>query len=102
VHTITITAVDSVGNVTTKTVTITIHATAAGLVNAVNDGFARGYLTAAAQSKLLQALKSINSANAKTKLGQFISAVQSCLGTSVQTAYGNLLLNWANDLLGRS
>ena len=68
----------------------------------MNDGYARGYLTRAIQSNLLQILKSINRANAKTKLSQFVSAVRGGLGTSVATAFGDLLINWAQDLSARS
>ena len=102
IHTITITTTDVVGNIAITTVTFTLRPTATGLQNAVTDGFNRGLLTAAMQSTLLGTLKSINNGNAKAKLSQFINTVKGGLGTSVNMAYGNLLLNWANDLLARS
>ncbi len=37
-HTVTITSRDNAGNVTTKTITFTIHATAKGILNTINDG----------------------------------------------------------------
>jgi hypothetical protein len=100
-HTITITAVDKAGNTTTRTISFTIHATVAGLTNAVNDGYARGYISYFLQVSLLNTLGGIKGGNTKTKLSQFVSTVQSSLGWLVTPAYGNLLINWANDLAAR-
>jgi hypothetical protein len=105
-HTVTITARDNAGNVATKTITFTIHATAQGIRNAIVDGQARGWVTAAFASTLLgqidQVLKAGTVSNAKAKLQQFISTVQYPGKVNpMTTAFQSLLLNWANDLLGR-
>jgi hypothetical protein len=106
-HTITVTAVDNAGNVTTKTVTFTIHATPEGIQNALNDGIARGWVTASEGSYLLTQIQQVikaepNHANMKAKLNQFISAVQSGkVPGQINAAFQLLLLSWANDLLSR-
>jgi hypothetical protein len=104
-HTLVVTGTDALGNTTSVTVTITIHATTQGLINAVNDGLARGWVTSAAAatlvSSLQQVLRSGTSAAARTKLTQFISTVQGLASTSITAAFRALLLNWANDLYPR-
>ncbi|HEY2541514.1 MAG TPA: hypothetical protein VGH92_00530, partial [Gaiellaceae bacterium] len=102
-NTVTITVADRVGNVTTVTLTFQVHATLKGLVNAVNDGVARGYIASATASSLIATLQSaMNGNSAHAKLPVFISAVQSASGKTITAAYATLLLSWANDLLSRS
>ncbi|MGH2998422.1 MAG: beta strand repeat-containing protein, partial [Gaiellaceae bacterium] len=102
-NTVSITVADKAGNVTTVTLTFQVHATLTGLVNAVNDGVARGYITQATASSLISTLQSAMKGNsAHAKLPGFISAVQSASGKTINAAYATLLLSWANDLLSRS
>ena len=103
----TITARDRAGNVSTKTITFTIHATAQGIRNAIVDAQTRGWVSAAFGSALLsqmdQVIKAGTATNTKAKLKQFISTVQFPYGTNpITPAFQTLLLNWANDLLARS
>jgi hypothetical protein len=107
-HTVTITSSDRAGNVTTKTITFTIHAAPQGIINAINDGVARGWVTASFASTLVSQMQQVvkaaapNTANEKAKLQQFISTVQYPGKTNpMTTAFQTLLLNWANDLLAR-
>jgi hypothetical protein len=104
VHTITITATDKAGNVTTKSISFTIHATLNGLINAVNDGVKRGFITSAStQSLLVGTLNSAKSGNsARAKLSQFMSEVSQASGKTISAAYATLLNNWALDLYNRS
>jgi hypothetical protein len=103
-HTVTITARDKAGNVSTKTITFTIHATAEGILNAIYDGARRGWLTATEASYLVTQIQQVIKAepshpNMKAKLSQFISAVQSGrVPGDITAAFRSLLLNWANDL----
>ena len=62
-HTVTVTSTDRTGNTITTTITFQVHATLKGLVNAVNDGVARGYVTAATASSLISTLKSAMAGN---------------------------------------
>jgi hypothetical protein len=105
-HTITITAWDNAGNVTTKAFTFTIHPTAQGILNAVNDGAARGWISTAYKPTLVTQINNVIAAmgkgnSAATKLRGFISVVQSATTSQIAAAYKTLLLNWANDLLAR-
>jgi hypothetical protein len=106
-HTVTITSTDNAGNVATKTITFTIHATPQGLINAVNDGQSRGWVTASYATTLVtqlqQVIKAIapNTSNEKAKLQQFITYVQYPPKNALTTAFQTLLLNWANDLYNR-
>ncbi len=106
-HTVTITAKDKAGNVTTTTITFTVHATPEGILKAIYDGYARGWVTAAFESTLVSQIQQVikaepNHANMKAKLQQFISTVQYPGKTNPMTpAFQALLLNWANDLLAR-
>jgi hypothetical protein len=102
VHTLVITATDGLGNKTSTTVTIQVHATANGLVNAVHDGASRGLISASEASVLVSQLQSMGNGNsAKTKLSQFINMVQSASGKSVASAEATLLVNWSQDLYAR-
>jgi hypothetical protein len=106
-HTITITATDGMGNVSTTTVTFQIHATIAGLTNAVNYGNANGLVSSSIQKTLLSTLQSAqaalnggNTASAKSYLNTFISQVKGA-GKAITSSYATLLLSWAQDLLVR-
>jgi Ca2+-binding RTX toxin-like protein len=105
-HTVTITSIDRAGNVTTKTITFTIHATPEGILKALNDAIARGWVTAAYGSYLVTQIQQVtkaepNHTNMKTKLIQFINSVQSGTAAQITPAFKSLLLNWANDLYVR-
>ena len=108
-HTIAITARDGLGNVSTSTVTLTVHATTSGLTTAVNDGLTagkitsstvatqlKGYLTSAAAALALN-----NHASAKSYLTSFASLAQAQSGSTINAAYAALLVAWANDLIAR-
>ncbi|HEV2414008.1 MAG TPA: hypothetical protein VGX27_04320, partial [Candidatus Dormibacteraeota bacterium] len=107
-HTFVITATDGVGNVSTATLTITVHATVAGLTTAVNDGAGSGKITSSALAAQLRgylssaqaALTANNHTSAKTYLGSFVAAVNGA-GTSINAGYAALLVAWANDLISR-
>jgi hypothetical protein len=108
-HTVTITSVDNAGNVTTTTMTFTIHPSPQGILNAIYDGMNRGWITASYGSTLVtqeqQVIKAQSSStisNEKTKLKQFITYLDGNRPpVGITAAYQTLLLNWANDLLGR-
>jgi hypothetical protein len=107
-HTVTIVARDNAGNVSTQTITFTIHATAEGIQNALYDGLRRSWLSSSYGSYLLtqiqQVIKAepVTSSNFRAKLKQFITAVQYPTGYNpITPAFRSLLLNWANDLLSR-
>jgi hypothetical protein len=107
VHTVVITSKDRAGNSTTISLTFTIHPTAQGIINAINDGAARGWITASFAATLVsqmqQVIKAGNAANTRTKIKQFISTVQySGAPGAITAAFQALLLNWANDLLART
>ena len=106
-HTVVVTAKDQAGNVTTTSLTFTIHPTAQGILKAISDGEARGWITASFAANLASQMQQVikaagNSANVKTKLKQFITTVQYPPAGGITAAYQTLLLNWANDLLSRS
>jgi len=108
-HTIVITAKDALGNVSTTTITLTVHATVAGLTTAVNDGVTASNITSGTvSSQLLSYLSSAQSAlnagnytSAKSYLASFVTLVQAQSGVSINAAYAALLAGWANDLIGR-
>jgi hypothetical protein len=105
-HTVTVTARDNAGNVTTKTVTFTIHATPEGIQAAIYDGSSRGWTSASYTSNLITQIQQVikaepNHANMKAKLSQFISTVQNGTAAQISAAFKSLLLNWANDLYAR-
>jgi hypothetical protein len=107
-HTIVITAKDGLGNTSSSTVTMTVHATVVGLTTAVNDGVTAGKITSntlATQVKgyLTSAQTALNAndhASAKTYLASFVTTVNGA-GPSISSAYASLLVAWANDLIGR-
>jgi cytochrome c len=106
-HTVTISSTDKAGNVSTMTLTFTIHATPQGLINAINDGAARGWISASFKTTLItqmqQVIKGLQSstANGVAKLRQFISYLQYPPTGGITAAYQSLMLNWSNDLLNR-
>src|SRR5260221_6663946 len=108
-HTIVITATDGLGNVSTTTVTITVHATVSGLAKAVNDGVTAKKITSTTVANQLlgylnnaqAALNAGNHTSAKSYLASFVSLVQSQSGISISAAYAALLVSWANDLIAR-
>ena len=106
-HVLIVTAKDSLGNMSSVTVTFQVHATAQGLVNAFNDGVAQGKITGNQVNTLnklqaaVAAMQRGDRASAKTALITFINQVQSQLGRGIDTTYGNRLIAWANDLLSR-
>jgi hypothetical protein len=103
-HTLTISATDAVGNVTTRTISFTIRPTAAGILAAINQGAVRGYMTAAEKTTLVNSINNVVGASGGSgaaKLRSFISTVQSATATQLLPAYRALLLDWANDLLTR-
>ena len=102
-HTIVITATDGLGNTTTRTITFTIHATVKGLINAVNDGAARGLITATEKSNLLWYLqKALGTGTPKNFIGQFNWEVNYQSGKAINSAEAALLLSWGNDLYART
>jgi hypothetical protein len=108
-HTIVITAKDGLGNVSTTTITLTVHATVAGLTTSVNDGVTNKLITSTTtSSKLLSYLSSAQSAlnagdhtTAKSYLASFVSLAQAQSGVTINAVYAALLVAWANDLISR-
>jgi hypothetical protein len=108
-HTIVITAKDGLGNVSTTTLTLTVHATVAGLTKAVNDGVSSAKITSSTTSSQLlsylssaqSALNANNHASAKTYLASFVSLAQAQSGVTINAAYAALLIGWAQDLIAR-
>ncbi len=104
-----ITAKDGLGNVSTTTITIQVHATVAGLTTAVNDGVTRAQITSSSVATQLKsylssaqsALNANNHVSAKTYLASFVSLVQAQSGVTINAAYAALLVSWAQDLIGR-
>ncbi|HKN56490.1 MAG TPA: hypothetical protein VJX66_28625, partial [Amycolatopsis sp.] len=108
-HTIVITSTDGLGNVATSNVTMTLHATVAGLTTAVNDGTASRQITSTATSSQLlsylssaqTALNANDHATAKTNLASVVTYAQGQSGGTITAAYASLLVAWANDLIAR-
>jgi hypothetical protein len=109
VHTIVITAKDGLGNVSTTTITLTVHATVGGLTTAVNDGVTHLQITSSTVATQLRAylssaqsaLTAGNHTLAKSYLASFVTYVQGQSGTTINAAYAALLVGWANDLIAR-
>jgi hypothetical protein len=102
-HTIVVTAVDGLGNSSTKTITFTIHATISGLITAVNDGVSRGLITSAEGTSLVAQLQSATKGSStKQKLQTFVIMAQQASGKSINAAEAVLLVNWGNDLVART
>lgn len=72
------------------------------LLPAVDDGAARGKITAATQSSLVSQIRSaIKGNSAHAKLPGIISTIQQQSGKTINADYAALLLGWANDLYAR-
>ena len=108
-HSIVVIARDALGNASTTTITIQVHATVGGLTTAVNDGVSTARITSSATSSQLLsylssaqlALNALNPTSAKSYLGLFVSLVHAQSGVSITAAYAALLAGWAQDLIGR-
>ena len=107
-HAILIKATDGLGNASTLTVTIQVHATIAGLVNAVNYGAGIGLIASQTKSQLLATLQSAqtalnggNNAAAKSYLNTFVSQVNSAAANKITPSFASLLVNWTQDLIAR-
>jgi hypothetical protein len=108
-HALVITAKDGLGNISTTTITLTVHATVAGLTTAVNDGVTHAQITSSSVATQLKsylssaqsALNANNHVSAKTYLASFVSLVQAQGGVTINAAYAALLVSWAQDLIGR-
>jgi hypothetical protein len=108
-HTIVITATDALGNTSTTTISLAVHATVAGLTTSVNDGAKTSQITSSTTSSqllsylnsALAALYAGSHANAKTYLASFASYAQAQSGMTISAAYAALLAGWANDLISR-
>jgi Bacterial Ig-like domain/RTX calcium-binding nonapeptide repeat (4 copies) len=102
-HTITITAVDKLGNSTTTTIAFQVHATLAGLTYAVSSANKK-VIPTAAQTTLLATLASAKSASnttvEKSYLATFVTQVQTP-SMKIDASYQALLLSWANDLIAQ-
>ena len=106
-HTITITAVDQLGNSSIKTVTFQLHATLAGLTFAVTS-VNNKVIPAAAHTTLLATLASAQTAlshgdatSEKSLLATFVTQVTTP-SLNINASYQTLLVSWANDLISRS
>ena len=62
-----ITATDRLGNSSTLTLTFSIHPTAKGILAAINDGAARGFMTAAEKTTLVNAINTVIGANRRQR-----------------------------------
>ena len=101
-HTVVVTSTDGLGNTSSVTITFQIHATVAGMIKAVNDGAARGYVTAAEQANLIWYLQKAVAPQTKQRLSQFIWEANSQSGKAINATYAAHLVNWAQDLYNRS
>jgi hypothetical protein len=107
-HTITFTGTDTLGNVSSATITIQVHATLTGLVNAVNYGAMQAYIPSTTKTTLLatltsasNALKAGNATSEKSYLATFVTQVKTA-SLKVVASYQTLLVNWTQDLIARS
>ncbi|HYR53666.1 MAG TPA: hypothetical protein VEQ13_01985, partial [Methylomirabilota bacterium] len=108
-HNIVITAKDGLGNVSTTTITLTVHATVSGLITAVNDGVTHLQITSSTVATQLKAylssaqsaLTAGNHTAAKSYLASFVTYVQQQSGITINAAYAALLVGWAQDLISR-
>ena len=90
-HAIVITSTDGLGNVSTSTVTLTIHPTISGITAAVNDLRTQGKITSSTTSSQLSsylssaqtALTAGNNVLAKSYLASFVAYVQGQAGTTI-------------------
>jgi hypothetical protein len=109
VHTIVVTAIDGLGNVTVRTITFEVHASAAALCTAVSDGVAKKLVHPNMENPLCSKARSAQAAidrgayeDAKTILTSFISQVYIAQADKkIDAAYAALLAGWAADLISR-
>jgi hypothetical protein len=99
-HTLVITATDALGNASTYSLSFTLHPALTGVVNAVNEGAARGLITSSEQATLVSILNNTTS-SVSTRLANFLSAVSGQSGISITTAEGGILTSWGRDLQTR-
>lgn len=93
-HTVTITAVDGLGNTTTSSVTFLLHPSQSGIGTAINEGVSRGLITSAEGTKLL-GLR-VNTANSvSTDLTNMLAEVKAQTGLAVNPAGATILTSWA-------
>jgi hypothetical protein len=98
-HSIVVRGFDAAGNLTTQTITFQVRATLAGLLAAVNDGYAKGAVTAVELTTLVNLLRqAMNGNSGRVKLPAFTAEVQLQSGKAIASGYAALLLNWAADL----
>jgi len=107
-HTLVITATDNAGNTSQTTVTITVHATIAGLLTATSDGSAAGSITSTSllntlKTDLSNAQAAFNANNltlAQSYINKYLSDLKAG-SKNVSAAYYALLSGWASDLSAR-
>jgi hypothetical protein len=97
-HTIVVRGFDAAGNLTTQAITFQVRATLAGLLAAVNDGYARGFITATEKVTLVNLLQQAIKGNGRVKLPAFTAEVQLQSGRAIASGYAALLLSWAAEL----
>jgi hypothetical protein len=108
-HTLVIVTRDLLGNMSTQTITFTVRVTAVpGLVNAVLDGVARGWIAVSIRDNLVKQLQGIqetidkrNTPSARNNLKTFINQVSAAKGKTIAPIYADRLINWATDLMNR-
>jgi hypothetical protein len=108
VHTLTITSVDALGNVSVTVVRIVVHATIAGLLTKFNDGLSTGKVQQSQKNGLLYLITSAQTAlakndhvTAKSFLNQLDSSIKATRGNKIDAAWADLYLNWLEDLIAR-
>ena len=105
-HTVTISATDIAGNVTTRSITFTVRATPQGILNSIiaaGTGSISASFKATLITQMQQVIKGLqfSTANGSAKMRQFISQVQNATAAQLSAAYKLLLLNWCYDALSR-
>jgi hypothetical protein len=95
-HTIVITAVDALGNTSTKTFTFQLHPSRAGIANAVGEALSAGLVTSNEATKLLSILRNTGY-SLTTDLNNFIAEVNGQSGKAIASSKASLLVNWAQD-----
>jgi hypothetical protein len=95
-HTLVITSVDGVGNISTKTLTFELHPSREGIATALKVGEAGKLITATEEKKLLASLQ--NASNTLVvDLEHFITEVKNQSGVSIKTSEASILISWAQD-----
>jgi hypothetical protein len=107
-HALVITATDNAGNSSQTTVTITVHATIAGLLTATTDGATAGSITSTPLLNTLKtdlsnaetAFNTNNLTSAQSYVNKYLSDLKAG-SKNVSAAYYALLVGWASDLSAR-